>query len=116
MAAPVASISPAFHVTLRAANRRATERCFRRGEGAVSYGGFTIASGRVLGFCVPGEGSREVPFLEREDGVGLPEHLRDHMAAAHKVNAREARARGPGQAIPGRRRHLRQDDSDVVQD
>ncbi|KAF8696198.1 hypothetical protein HU200_037096 [Digitaria exilis] len=91
MASPAAaSISPTFHVTLHASNRRATERCYRHGEGAVSFAGFTIASGRVPGFCVPGKGSREVPFLlVREDGVGLPEHLRDDMAAAHEVGAME---------------------------
>ncbi|CAO2183096.1 unnamed protein product [Urochloa humidicola] len=89
MAAPATSVSPAFHVTLRASNRRATERCYRHGVGAVSYAGFTIASGRVPGFCVPAKGSREVPFLAREDGVGLPEHLRDRMAAATKVGALE---------------------------
>ncbi|CAL4947820.1 unnamed protein product [Urochloa decumbens] len=87
LAAP--SISPAFHVALHASNRRATERCYGHGEGAVSYAGFTVASGRVPGFCVPAKGSREVLFLAREDGVGLPEHLRDRMAAASKVGALE---------------------------
>ncbi|CAO2166144.1 unnamed protein product [Urochloa humidicola] len=79
----------AFNALLHASNRRATERCYRHGEGAVSYAGFTVASGRVLGFCVPAKASREVPFLAREDGVGLPERLRDRMAAADKVGALE---------------------------
>ncbi|CAO2197874.1 unnamed protein product [Urochloa humidicola] len=46
----------AFNATLHASNRRATERCYRHGEGAVTYAGFTNASGRVPGFCVPGKG------------------------------------------------------------
>ncbi|CAO2183089.1 unnamed protein product [Urochloa humidicola] len=83
--------APAFNAVLHANNRRATERCYRHGEGAVTYAGFTIASGRVPGFCVPGKGSREVPFqLSGKDGVmGLPEHLRDRAAAADKVGALE---------------------------
>ncbi|KAL6615912.1 hypothetical protein ACP70R_038182 [Stipagrostis hirtigluma subsp. patula] len=85
--APAAS---AFHVTLHASNRRATERCYRNGEVAVTYAGFDVASGRVPGFCVQGKGHREVQFLAREDGgVALPEHLRDRMAAAQKVGALE---------------------------
>ncbi|CAO1945218.1 unnamed protein product [Urochloa humidicola] len=80
----------AFNATLHASNRRATERCYRHGEGAVTYAGFTIASGRVPGFCVPGKGHGEVPFqLPGKDGVGLPEHLRDRMAAVEKVGALE---------------------------
>ncbi|KAL6615915.1 hypothetical protein ACP70R_038185 [Stipagrostis hirtigluma subsp. patula] len=83
-------VSPAFHVALHAGNRRATERCYHHGEGVVAYAGFTIASGRVPGFCVQGKRQREVPFLlARQDGVDLPEHLRDRMATAHKVGALE---------------------------
>ncbi|KAL6615918.1 hypothetical protein ACP70R_038188 [Stipagrostis hirtigluma subsp. patula] len=89
MAAPAPSISPAFLVTLHASNRRAKERCYRHGEGVVTYAGFTIASGRVPDLCVPRKESREVPFLAWEDGVGFPEHLRDRMAAEHKVGAVE---------------------------
>ncbi|CAL4947812.1 unnamed protein product [Urochloa decumbens] len=80
----------AFHAVLHANNRRATERCYRHGEGAVTYASFTVASGRVPGFCVPGKGHGEVPFqLAGKDGVGLPEHLRDRAAAAEKVGALE---------------------------
>lgn len=80
----------AFHADLHASNRRATERCYSHGEGAVTYAGFTIASGNVAGFCVPGKGRREAPFLlAGKDGVGLPEHLRDRMAAENKVGALE---------------------------
>lgn len=67
LAAPAASISPAFHVALQATNRRATERCYRDGEAVVTFAGFTIASGRVPGFCVPRKGRREVPFLAQAD-------------------------------------------------
>ncbi|CAN6340712.1 unnamed protein product [Urochloa humidicola] len=80
----------AFNAVLHASNRRATERCYRHGEGAVSYAGFRIASGGVLGFCVPAKGHDEVPFLlAGKDGVSLPEHLRDRAAAADKVGALE---------------------------
>ncbi|GJN17891.1 hypothetical protein PR202_gb04997 [Eleusine coracana subsp. coracana] len=90
MAAAAAPIASAFHVALHASNERATERCYRNGEVAVMFSGFTIASGRIPGFCVPGKVQREVPFLvTREEGVGLPEHLRDRMAAARKVGALE---------------------------
>ncbi|KAL6846648.1 hypothetical protein ACP4OV_024096 [Aristida adscensionis] len=81
-----ASNATAFTVALHAGNRRATERCYRGGgEAVVTYAGFDVASGRVPGFCMPGKGSREVPFLARDGGASLPEHLRDRMAAARKV-------------------------------
>uniref|UniRef100_A0A0E0JN59 Late embryogenesis abundant protein LEA-2 subgroup domain-containing protein n=1 Tax=Oryza punctata TaxID=4537 RepID=A0A0E0JN59_ORYPU len=81
-AAPAAPtiISPAIDVTLRVNNLRGTARCYRGGEAVVSYEGFTVASGTVLGFCVPGKGAREVPFLASADCVGLPQRLRDRMA------------------------------------
>lgn len=80
----------AFRAALHASNRRASERCYRDGEGVMTYGGFTIASGRVPGFCVPAKGHGEVPLLlAGKDGVGLPEHLRDRMAAASKAGALE---------------------------
>ncbi|TVT99056.1 hypothetical protein EJB05_55612, partial [Eragrostis curvula] len=63
-----APMPTAFHGALHASNRRATERCNRDGEVAVTYGGFAIASGRVPGFCVPAKGCREVPFLATADG------------------------------------------------
>ncbi|CAO1945745.1 unnamed protein product [Urochloa humidicola] len=85
-----AAATTAFNATLHACNRRATERCYRHGEGAVTYAGFTVALGRVPGFCVPAKEHGEVPFqLAGKDGVGLPEHLRDRMAAANKVGALE---------------------------
>ncbi|KQK22080.1 uncharacterized protein LOC112270208 [Brachypodium distachyon] len=89
-----ASISSenAFNVTLRADNRRATERCYREGEAVVTYAGFTVgASTRTPDFCVPRKQAREVPFRvawDWVDGVG-PEHLRDRFAAAEKVGAVE---------------------------
>jgi hypothetical protein len=83
-------VGPAFHVALHANNERATERCYRNGEVAVMYAGFTIASGRVPDFCVLGKGQREVPFLaSKNGGVGLPERLLDRMTAEHKIGALE---------------------------
>ncbi|KAF0916697.1 hypothetical protein E2562_011548 [Oryza meyeriana var. granulata] len=81
------SISPAFNVTLHVNNRRGTARCYRRGEAVVSYEGFTVASGHVPGFCVPGKAAREVPFLAWADGVGLPELLCDRMALERRIGA-----------------------------
>ena len=87
VSAPAAT---AFRAALHASNRRATERCYRDGEGAVTYGGFTIASGPVPSFCVPAKGRGEVPLLlPGKDGAGLPEHLRDRLAAASKAGALE---------------------------
>ncbi|OEL25911.1 hypothetical protein BAE44_0013069 [Dichanthelium oligosanthes] len=89
VSAPAASATT-FHAALHASNRRATERCYRHGEAVVTYAGFTMASGSVPGFCVTGKGHGEVPFLlAGKDGIRLPEHLRDRMAAANKVGALE---------------------------
>ncbi|RCV27032.1 hypothetical protein SETIT_5G293200v2 [Setaria italica] len=82
-----ASISTAFNVTLHAGNRRATGRCYHNSEALVIYDGFTIAAGRVPGFCVPGKGAREIRFLVSADGVGLPEHVLDRMALERRVGA-----------------------------
>ncbi|KAF8696203.1 hypothetical protein HU200_037101 [Digitaria exilis] len=80
----------AFHAELRASNRRSSERCYGHGEGVVTYAGFTIASGSVPGFCMPGKGKMEVPFqMAGKDGVVLPEHLRERMAAENNVGALE---------------------------
>nr|XP_051221616.1 uncharacterized protein LOC127339849 [Lolium perenne] len=88
------SIIPlAFDAVLHAGNRRATERCYHHGEAAVAYGGFTLASGRTLDFCVPWKGAREVPFKLSwvwDDGAGrLHEHLRGRIAAAERAGAVE---------------------------
>uniref|UniRef100_A0A0D9YDZ4 Late embryogenesis abundant protein LEA-2 subgroup domain-containing protein n=1 Tax=Oryza glumipatula TaxID=40148 RepID=A0A0D9YDZ4_9ORYZ len=81
-------ISPAIDVTLHVNNRRGTARCYRGGEAAaVSYEGFTVASGTVPGFCVPGKRAREMPFLASADGVGLPQRLRDRMAVERRIGA-----------------------------
>ena len=73
--------------------RSATERCYHHGEAAVTYGGFTVASGRTPDFCVPWKGAREVPFRiswDWDDGAGrLPEHLRRRIPAAERVGALE---------------------------
>ncbi|TVU35341.1 hypothetical protein EJB05_17227, partial [Eragrostis curvula] len=86
-AAGIAPISSAFNLTLHDNNRRLTGRCYHNGEALVSYGGFTIAMGRVPGFCVPGKGDREVRFLASADGVGLPEHVVDRMALERRIGA-----------------------------
>ncbi|KAM0847969.1 hypothetical protein ACQ4PT_054693 [Festuca glaucescens] len=88
------SIIPlAFDAVLHAGNRRATGRCYHHGEAAVTYGGFTIASGRTADFSVPWKGAREVPFKlswDWDDGAGrLPEHLRGRIAAAERAGALE---------------------------
>ncbi|CAL5038418.1 unnamed protein product [Urochloa decumbens] len=83
------SISPAFNVTLHASNRRATRRCYHNGEALVSYAGFTLATGRVPGFCVPAKGAREIRFPASADGVGLPEHVLDRMAREGHAGAVE---------------------------
>jgi hypothetical protein len=93
--APSASsiIPRAFDAVLHASNRRATERCYHHGEAVVTYGGFTVASGRTPDFCVPWKGAREVPLRlswDWDDGAGrLPEHLRGRIVAAEKVGAVE---------------------------
>ncbi|XP_044976857.1 uncharacterized protein LOC123444257 [Hordeum vulgare subsp. vulgare] len=82
----------ALDVVLHASNRRATGSCYHHGEGAVTYGGYTVASGRAPDFCVPWNGAREVPFRlawDWDDGSGLPESLRGRIAAAEKVGAVE---------------------------
>ncbi|KAM3350544.1 hypothetical protein ACQJBY_022957 [Aegilops geniculata] len=95
--AAATSVPRAFDVVLHAGNRRAAERCYHHGEGAVTYGGFTVASGRAPDFCVPWKGAREVPFRlswDWNDGVGLPENLRGRIAAAEKVGAVEFEVQG----------------------
>uniref|UniRef100_A0A0D9YDZ8 Late embryogenesis abundant protein LEA-2 subgroup domain-containing protein n=1 Tax=Oryza glumipatula TaxID=40148 RepID=A0A0D9YDZ8_9ORYZ len=86
-AAGTTIISPAIDVTLNVNNRRGTARCYRGGEAVVSYEGFTVASGTVPGFCVPGKRAREVPFLASADGVGLPQQLRGRMALERRIGA-----------------------------
>lgn len=82
------TISPAFNVTLHASNRRATGRCYHDGEALVSYAGFTIATGRVPGFCLHGKGAGEIRLLaSAHGGVGLPRHLLDRMATERRVGA-----------------------------
>ncbi|CAO2166157.1 unnamed protein product [Urochloa humidicola] len=84
-----ASISPGFNATLHASNRRATGRCYHNGEVLVSYAGFTVATGRVPGFCVPGKGAGEIQFRASagDGGVGLPAHLLGRMAMERRVGA-----------------------------
>ncbi|WVZ69085.1 hypothetical protein U9M48_017929 [Paspalum notatum var. saurae] len=84
-ASPAPSTSPC---TSAIDEPRATGRCYRDGgEALVSYAGFTIATARLPGFCVPGKGAREIHFLAAAHGVGLPEHVRDRMALEQRVGA-----------------------------
>ncbi|TVU35350.1 hypothetical protein EJB05_17236, partial [Eragrostis curvula] len=76
-----APISTAFNFTLHAANRRLTDRCYRRGEAVVRYSGYTVASGRTRAFCVGGKEARDVPLVAWAEGVGLPRLIRERMAA-----------------------------------
>ncbi|XP_020196307.1 uncharacterized protein [Aegilops tauschii subsp. strangulata] len=90
--ATTTSIPRAFDIVLHAGNRRARERCHHHGEGVVTYGGYTVASGHAPDFCVPWKGAREVPFELAwgwDDGVYLPEHLRGRIAVAERVCAVE---------------------------
>ncbi|KQK22079.1 hypothetical protein BRADI_1g65030v3 [Brachypodium distachyon] len=70
----------AFNVTLHAANRKRADRCYRHGEAAVLYSGFTVAWGRTPRFCVDARGVRAVTFVAWADDE-LPRLLRDRMAA-----------------------------------
>uniref|UniRef100_A0A0D9YE09 Uncharacterized protein n=1 Tax=Oryza glumipatula TaxID=40148 RepID=A0A0D9YE09_9ORYZ len=84
----------------------------RSGEALVSYDGFTVASGRVPGFCVPGKGVRKMPFLAWADGVGLPEQLRDRTAIERATRRHAAGCRG--EAVGARRRLGAQADVDIL--
>lgn len=76
-----APISTAFNVTLHAANRRLHDVCYRHGEAAVRYSGFTVAWGRTRAFCVGKKEARDVPVVAWADGLGMPRSLREGMAA-----------------------------------
>nr|CAB3478098.1 unnamed protein product [Digitaria exilis] len=84
-----APISPVFDVTLHASNRRGTGRCYHNGEALVSYAGFTIATGRVPGFCLRGKGVGEIglQLASADGGVRLPMHLLNRMARERRVGA-----------------------------
>ncbi|RCV27025.1 hypothetical protein SETIT_5G292500v2 [Setaria italica] len=80
-------ISTAFNITLHAANRRPTDRCYRNGEAAVRYSGYTVAWGRTRAFCLGAKEARDVPLVAWADGVGLPPALRERMAADWRAGA-----------------------------
>ncbi|KAL6839823.1 hypothetical protein ACP4OV_029633 [Aristida adscensionis] len=82
-------ISTAFNLTLHAANRRHRGRCYRPGEAAVRYAGYTVGWGRTRGFCVGAGEARRVPVVAWADGVGLPGPIRERMAAELRGGAAE---------------------------
>ena len=66
-AAPAASLATVFNITLHASNKRGRfAACYRHGEAAVRYAGFTLAWGRTRTFCVGAGGSRDVPVVAAE--------------------------------------------------
>ncbi|CAL4961769.1 unnamed protein product [Urochloa decumbens] len=75
------TISTAFNMTLHAANRRQHDVCYRHGEAAVRYSGFTVAWGRTRAFCVGKKEARDVPVVAWADGLGVPSSLRERLAA-----------------------------------
>ncbi|CAO1945744.1 unnamed protein product [Urochloa humidicola] len=84
-----APISTAFNITLHAANRRLTDRCYRNGEVTVRYSGYTVGWGRTRAFCVGTKEVRAVPLVAWADGIGLPLSLRERMAADWRAGAVE---------------------------
>ncbi|KAL6614636.1 hypothetical protein ACP70R_036906 [Stipagrostis hirtigluma subsp. patula] len=77
----------AFNITLHAANRRQTERCYRHGEAVVRYSGFVLAWGRTRAFCVGGGEVRDVLVVAHDDGVRAPRLLLERMAADQGAGA-----------------------------
>ncbi|KAL6615911.1 hypothetical protein ACP70R_038181 [Stipagrostis hirtigluma subsp. patula] len=84
-----APISTSFNLTLHAANHRALDRCYRNGEAVVRYSGHTVAWGRTRAFCLAAKEARDVPVVAWADGVGLPESVRERMAADRRAGAVE---------------------------
>ncbi|KAF8677940.1 hypothetical protein HU200_046296 [Digitaria exilis] len=84
-----APISTAFNVTLHAANRRLHDVCYRHGEAAVRYSGFTVAWGRTRAFCMGKKEARAVPVVAWADGLAMPRSLRERLAADLRAGAVE---------------------------
>ncbi|WVZ67655.1 hypothetical protein U9M48_016705 [Paspalum notatum var. saurae] len=82
-------MSTAFNITMRAANRRLHDVCYRHGEAAVRYSGFTVAWGRTRAFCVGKKEARDVPVVAWTDGLGVPSSLRRRLAADARAGAVE---------------------------
>ncbi|PUZ55100.1 hypothetical protein GQ55_5G184600 [Panicum hallii var. hallii] len=82
-------LSTAFNVTLRAANRRLHDVCYRHGEAAVRYSGFAVPRGRTRAFCVGRKEARDVPVVAWADGLGVPRPLRERVAADARAGAVE---------------------------
>ncbi|TVU00057.1 hypothetical protein EJB05_54550, partial [Eragrostis curvula] len=80
--ATTAVVSPWFVLAAKVENPRAWQpwRC-AGGEAVVSYGGVSLAWGRVPGFVAPGKGSVVVTAAAAGKGVGLSEGLRRRFAA-----------------------------------
>ena len=86
-AAPAAPLATVINITLHASNKRGrVAACYRHGEAAVRYAGFTLAWGRTRTFCAGAGGSRDVPVVAWADGVGLPMPVRDRMAAERRAS------------------------------
>ncbi|KAL6614624.1 hypothetical protein ACP70R_036894 [Stipagrostis hirtigluma subsp. patula] len=89
-AAPAASLSTVFNISLHASNKHSSAAsCYRHGEAVVRYSGFTLAWGRTRTFCVGAKDTRDVPVVAWADGVGLPKLIRDRMAAEQRAGSVE---------------------------
>ncbi|KAJ1285078.1 hypothetical protein BS78_03G253700 [Paspalum vaginatum] len=84
-----APVSTVFNITLHTANRRSSGRCYRNGEVAVRYSGYTVAWGRTMAFCVGEKAARQLPLVAWADGVSLPSSLRERMAEDWRAGAAE---------------------------
>ncbi|CAL5042932.1 unnamed protein product [Urochloa decumbens] len=91
IAAAAAPLTTFFNITLHASNKRGrTTACYRHGEAAVRYSGFTLARGRTPAFCVGAKEARDVRVVAWADGgVGLPKPIRDRMAAERRAGTVE---------------------------
>ncbi|KAF8696197.1 hypothetical protein HU200_037095 [Digitaria exilis] len=97
-----APFSTAFNVTLHAANRRLHDVCYRHGEAAVRYSGFTVAWGRTRAFCVGKKEARDVPVVAWADGLAMPGSIRERLAANLRAGAVELEV-DVREAVQGRR-------------
>lgn len=75
-----ASVPTVFNISLHASNKRGSKtKCYRHGEAAVRYSGFTLALSRTRTFCVGAKDTQDVPAVAWADGVGLPKQIGDRM-------------------------------------
>ncbi|KAF8696205.1 hypothetical protein HU200_037103 [Digitaria exilis] len=87
--AAASPLSAVFNIALHASNKRGRVACYRHGEAVVRYSGFTLAWGRTRAFCVGAKDTRGVPVVAWADGVGLPEPIRERMAAERSAGTVE---------------------------